>query len=275
MARIACTDALGVLAIIGEQPRSGAFAVIAETARQRVERARAIGDLVDRAIVNDAHAVLEAAKVARDEAKQFRKIALSELDASKSRLEAARSSVDLGKTSRDDRALREASRNEDAAREQLIASRAKLDYADRLVELREAKINEAEANVNAAKADVEMTKLSLVQRNGMAGDVDAKRLEARRQDAQERLAEARAHVAQIEGETAQLKTAWDDRRTEANRTASRGEPMMLTTPPAPPAEMPMPHMKWRDPPRGDVNDTPSAPETKQSQAPNNNIAPPP
>jgi chromosome segregation ATPase len=222
--------------------------------------------------IDVAESNLDSAKVARDEAKQFRKIALSELDASKSRLEAARSSVDLGKSARDDRALREASRNEDAARDQLIASRAKLDYADRLVELREAKITEAEANLNAAKADVDMTKLQLVQRNGMAADVDAKKLEARRQDAQERLAEARAHVAQIEGETAQLKTAWDDRRNEVNRTASRGG---MTAPPPPPAEMPMPTMRWRDTPRGDVNDTPAAPETKQSQEPQNNIAPAP
>lgn len=223
--------------------------------------------------IDVAESNLEAAKVARDEAKQFRKIALSELDASKSRLEAARSGVDLGKTSRDDQALRDASRNEDAARDQLIASRAKLDYADRLVELREAKISEAEANLNAANADVEMTKLSLVQRNGMAADIDANKLEARRQDAQERLAEARAHVAQLEGETAQLKTAWDDRRNEVNRTASRGG--FMSAPSAPPAEMPMPTMRWRDEPRGDVNDTPAAAGTPQSQEPRNNIAPAP
>ena len=222
--------------------------------------------------IDVAESNLESAKVARDEARQFRKIAVSDLDAAKSRLEAARSGVDLGKTARDDAALREASRNEDAARAQVIASRAKLDYADRLVELREAKIGEAEASLNAAKADVDSTKLSLLQRNGMGADIDARKLDARRQDAQERLAESRAHVAQLEGETAQLKTAWDDRRREMNRTASRGE---MIAPPAPPAEMPMPRMKFRDQPRGDVNDTPGAPETKQSQQPNNNIAPAP
>jgi hypothetical protein len=222
--------------------------------------------------IDVAESNLQAAKVGRDEAKQFRKIALGELDAAKSQLEAARSGVDLDKSARDDRALREASRTEDAARDRLIAARAKLDYADRLVELREAKIGEAEANLNAAKADVELTKLQLAQRNGIANDIDAKKLEARRQDAAERLAESRSHVAQIEGETAQLKTAWDDRRTEMNRTASRGETM---APPAPPAEVPMPSMKFRDQPRGDVNDTPAAAETQRSQEPRNNIAPPP
>jgi len=222
--------------------------------------------------IDVAESNLAAAKVARDEAKQFRKIAVSELDASRSRLEAARSSVDLGRSARDDRTLREASRNEDAARDQLIASRAKLDYADRLVELREAKINEAEANLNAARADVDRTKLQLLQRNGMDQNIDANKLEARRQDAQERLADARSRVAQIEGEAAQLKTAWDDRRNEASHTASRGETI---APPPPPAEVPMPQMKYRDQPRGDVNDTPAAPATKQSQQPRNNIAPAP
>jgi len=223
--------------------------------------------------IDVAESNLEASKVARDEAKQFRKIALADLDAAKARLDAARSGVDLGKSARDDRTLREASRSEDAARDEVIAARAKVDYAERLVELREAKITEAEANVNAAKADVELTKLQLAQRNGMAGDIDAKKLEMRRQDAQERLAESRAHVAQIEGETAQLKTAWDDRRHESGLNATRSGTILA--PPPPPAEVPMPRMKWQDNPRGDVNDTPAAPEVKQSQQPRNNIAPPP
>jgi hypothetical protein len=220
--------------------------------------------------IDVAQSNVESAKLARDEAKQFRGIASSELDAAKSHLEAARSGVDLNAQARDDRALRQASRLEDDARLKLIAARAKLDYADRLVELREAKIGEAEANLTAAKADVELTKVRIAQRNNIANDIDTKAVEARRQDAAERLAESRAHVADVEGETAQLKTAWDDRRHEMNRTASRGE---LVAPP-PPAELPMPTMKWRDP-RGEVNDTPGVPSVPESQAPRNNIAPAP
>jgi hypothetical protein len=222
--------------------------------------------------VDVAESNLAAAKQARDEAKQFRKIAMSDLDAAKSKLDAARTGLDLGKSARDDRTLREASRNEDVARGQLIAARAKLDYADRLVELREAKIDEADANLQAAKADVEVTKLRLLQQRDLAGNIDARPLEARRQDTQERLAEKRAHVAQLEGDVAQLKTAWDDRRRESDM-ASR-DTRSLGAPP-PPSELPMPTMKWRDAPHGDVNDTPAAPETKQSQDRQNNIAPAP
>ncbi len=154
-----------------------------------------------------------------------------------------------------------------------MAARAKLDYADRLVDLREAKISEAEAAFAAARTDDELTKVRIAQRNGMARDLDVNLYESRRQDAAERLAEERAKVADVEGETEQLKTAWDDRRHEMNHTASRGE---LVAPPAPPSELPMPPTpKWRNDPRGDVNDTPGAPEKEQAQEPRNNIAPPP
>ena len=216
---------------------------------------------------------LEQAKLARDEAKQFHHMAAADLDNSKTRLENARNSIDLGAQSRDDRAMREASRVEDDARLALIASRAKLDYANRLVELREAQITEAESNLAAARADFELEKARIAQRNGVGRDVNVNKLEAQRQDWAERLAEQRAHVADVESETAQLKTAWDDRRTELNRTASRGD--SVYAPRTPEEEVPMPTMKWRNDVRGDVNDTPGAPEKSQSEAPRNNIAPPP
>jgi hypothetical protein len=216
---------------------------------------------------------LAAAKVARDEAKQFRRIAARELDAAKLRLEAARNGVDLSNNARDDRALRQAGRVEDQTRWQLVAARAKLDYADKLVDLREAKIAEAEAAFAAARNDVELTKVRVAQRNGLAVTLDVRAYEARRQEAAERLAEERAHVADLEGETAQLKMAWDDRRHETNRTASRDD--VVIVPPAPPAAAPLVMPKWRNDPRGDVNDTPGAPEKEQAQQPRNNIAPPP
>ncbi|HEY2743171.1 MAG TPA: hypothetical protein VGL86_01055 [Polyangia bacterium] len=222
--------------------------------------------------VDVAASNMEVAKVARDEAKQFRRLSARELDAAKLRLQAAQSGVDLASDSRDDRALRAAGHVEDDARIQLVAARAKLDYADRLVELREAKISEAEAAFAAARTDVELTKVRIAQRNGLARDIDERAYEARRQDAAERLAEERAKVADAEGETAQLKVAWDDRRHETSRTASRTD---FVAPPAPPAAAPLPQPKWRNDSRGDVNDTPGAPEKEQAQQPRNNIAPPP
>ena len=53
----------------------------------------------------------------------------------------ARSSVELGRRTRDDHAVRAAMMEEDAAKAQVVAVRAKVDYAERLIDLREAKID--------------------------------------------------------------------------------------------------------------------------------------
>lgn len=219
--------------------------------------------------IDVAKSNVETAKVAHQQAEQFHKIAQSELEAARTRLQAARGSVELGRDARDDRMLREADRDEEAARDRLLAARAKVDYADRLIELREAKVESAEAELAAAKADVELTKLKLVERAELPTKVDARKLQAERDDAQSRLAETRARVASLEGDVAQLKTAWDDRRRET-RGAARDVP-----PPSAPVEVPMPSMKFRESPKGDVNDTPAAPATPLSQQPTNRIAPNP
>jgi hypothetical protein len=214
-------------------------------ANEQVERLPA-GDRVELGTAHKSIDVaaenLDAAKAAHDEAKQFRRIAQNQLEAA-------------------------------ASDPQLVVARAKLDYADLLVQLREARIGEAEASLSAARADVERTKLQLLQKNSIATAPSLPgKLEVRRHEAQLRLAESRAQVAQLEGDVALRKTAWDERRF--GMTASRDR--LLHEGGAPPAEeLPMPYMKWRDDPRGDVNDTPSHPEDKQSQDPRNNIAPPP
>jgi predicted nucleic acid-binding Zn-ribbon protein len=216
---------------------------------------------------------LATARVARDEAKQFRKVAQSEVAAARSRLEAARAALELGRSARDDRALRDAQHNQDLARAQLVTARAKADYADRLITLREARIDECEDALVVARAQVELDKAHLVQRNDMVPDANVPQLEANLHDANERLAERRERVAVLQGEVAQLRTAWDDRRGE-QRTAARGEYRDFAAPPAP-APLPPPPPPAVDPPRGDVNDTPAAPETRQSQPGGNGIAPAP
>lgn len=218
--------------------------------------------------VDVAQSNLEAARASRDDARQFRRISTSELSAARSRLDAARASLELGRRTRDDRAVRVAMRDEDDARAQVVAARAKVDYADRVIELREAKIDEADAQLSAARADIDSDKLHLLVRDGVATTADPRRIEANRQEAQDRLAEQRARVAQIAGEAAQLKTSWDDRRGEL-RTASRGD--YGDSAPAPERAVPPPVTDVR----GDVNDTPEATEVKDSQQPRNNIAPAP
>jgi hypothetical protein len=204
---------------------------------------------------------LATAQVARDQARQFRKVAELEMAAALSRLEAARASIDLARNTRSSTALRDAQRNEDLARAQLVSARAKADYADRLIVLREARVDESEDGVAVARAQVELDKVHLVQRNDLTPDANVVRIEADLRDARERLAERRARVAVLQGEVAQLKTAWDDRRSE-QRTAERGGYRDFAAPP-PPAPLPPPASV--DEPRGDVNDPPAAPQTRPGQ----------
>jgi hypothetical protein len=217
--------------------------------------------------VDIAKSNLEAARASRDDARQFRRISTSELAAARSRLEAARASVELGRRTRDDRAVRSAMIEEDAAKAQVVAVRAKVDYAERLIDLREAKIDEADAQLEAARADVDADKVHMLVRDGVPTTANPNRIEANRQEAQDRLAEQRARVAQLAGNAAALKSNWDDRRGEQH-SASRGS--YSDAPPA--AHRPLP---WPQDDRGDVNDTPESPEMKDSQQPRNNIAPAP
>src|SRR5262245_58771447 len=116
----------------------------ARTARLPEGDQRAIGSAQQN--VDVAHANLAAAKVARDEAKQFQKIASRELVAAKSRL--AASGTDL-------------------SQREVLAARAKQDYADRLVDLRDAQLDEQQAMVELARADREWTKYEALERNDM------------------------------------------------------------------------------------------------------------
>jgi hypothetical protein len=228
----------------------------------------------DRAQITTAqHAIdvaqtnVQTAKVQRDEARQFRKIAQNEMVAARARLEAARNAIELAHSTRDTHELHVAQHAEDAARDQLVASRAKLDYAERLVALRDVHVDESEAALKAAHADVQLEKAQLLDRNGIAANIDMTKIRKTDDAAQERLAESRARVATLSGEVQQLRTAWEDRRREYN-TAARDTASF-----APPPGRPM--LPAVNPPRGDVNDTPATPAEPLSQERQPGIAPNP
>jgi hypothetical protein len=205
-----------------------------------------------------ASANVETARLQLDEARQFRRVAQNEVDAARSRLEAGRNAIVLAHSTRDPHQLRAAQRNEDLARDELIAARAKLDYADRLVALRDAKLDEANQQLRLARAETESRKAELIVKNGIASDINLAKIQRERDDTQTRLAEIRTRVAVLGGEVQQLRVAWNDRRRELN-TASRDMSVLPLPPPRPREMLPV------DPPRGDVNDTPAAPETPQGQ----------
>jgi hypothetical protein len=205
--------------------------------------------------IDVAQGNIDTAKVQRDEAVQFRKVSGTELRAGLARQEAARSAVDLARSTRNDGQLALAQHDEDAANQLVVAARAKVEYADRLVQLRQARLDEAIADGDVARTDVNMRRAQLVEREGIAHP-DMVPLRNDQDLAQQRLAERRGRTAALEGETEQLRTAWLQRE----HSVARLDHEPLAPPPARPM-LPNPALQ------GDVNDTPAAPEMRQSQEP--------
>jgi hypothetical protein len=214
---------------------------------------------------------VERARLQRDEAGQFRQVALNEAAAAQSQREAARTAIVLARSTRDASQLRAAVRSEDLARDGLIAARAKVEYADRLQALRAASLDEALDGLRLARAEVEYRKASAVVHDGLATDVDLPRIAAWRDEAQTRLAGTRTRVAMLAGEVQQLHVAWNDRRRELNTAArDRSPPLLAPPPPRPLQPLNPPALS---PPHGDVNDTPAVPESLGQ--PDDGPAPPP
>ena len=173
--------------------------------------------------IDVAESNLDGAKVARDEAKHFRASPRSEL-------EAAQVAAGGGAQRRRPRARRRvtiarfaASRIEDEARLALIvvARQARLRRSARRAARGQDRRSRGQPDGGARRRRADQGAHRAAQRRRRRRATSAT-VRGRRQDAAERLAESRAHVAELEGETAQLKTAWDDRRHEMNRVASRG-----------------------------------------------------
>lgn len=211
--------------------------------------------------INVAQSNVATARQARAQARQFQRVAGNELAAAQAELRAARTGVDLGRTARDPRVLRAASRREDMARDRMVAARAKLDYADRLADLREAQLNAAEAAARAARSNVEMTKVRLLQQEGIAPSVNLARLRSEHERAQTELADARARVAALEGSVATLRQAWEQRRRAFDSAWAGREPPLRAPPPPALLQQNLPEQRGLATP-------PVAPQTPQSQPPN-------
>jgi hypothetical protein len=185
-----------------------------------------------------AESNVTSARVAVDEARQYRDIARSEMDASQARLRAAEQAVALYERARDPR-ITEAQRAAGVAREQLLADRSKLDYAERLVDVRQAKLREMEATRDVARADVELARVRALRQNAMATTVDEARAFDNLQLTQTRLASARRDVATAQGSAEYARSLWRQQKTRADVASARGVPGELP-PPAPPERLPSP-----------------------------------
>ncbi|HZS38562.1 MAG TPA: hypothetical protein VFF06_17120 [Polyangia bacterium] len=204
---------------------------------------------------------VRAARAARDEARQYLRIAEDELRAARTRLDAARASLELARGARDPATLDAADRELRAAEQQVIAKRLGRDYADRLFSLRKAELDERAAQVDVARADLDWMKMAELNRHGVAGDLSAQTYGESRAQARAELARRRQRVAALRGETADLRAAWEQQQRAAAARASI-EPL----PPPPPKPLPPPSSPQPAP--TDVNEGPAAPQSM----PNPNFA---
>jgi hypothetical protein len=114
----------------------------------------------------------------------------------------------------------------DLTERRMLASRAKRDYADRLVELRDAQLDERQAALALARADLDGVKLDALERHNLAAGLNPYAFAHAQKQARIDLAARRMRVAELQGEVASARTTWDERRRDFN-TAAREHGSLL------------------------------------------------
>jgi hypothetical protein len=224
-----------------------------DASRQQILNAQRSVDVADQNV--------SAAKVAVDEARRFREIAVRELDGARARADAANRTLELGQRSHT--MLRDARQNREMAVREVFAARAKKDYADRLIELRSAEEDQRRADKELARADFEYVKFVQLRENNVPINYTESDFVSARDKAQEDVATARNRVANLRGSVESLRTAWLQRANEF-QTASRGAIIPAPAPPQP-LENQLPSERMEAPPTPSTGD--ALPPAAMSPAP--------
>jgi hypothetical protein len=180
--------------------------------------------------VEDAN--LNAAKRATEEAKIFRDVSNKELDSSKARVAASEKAIKLEGKSGNAKQLNDAQTFFDLASKEQIASQAKVDYANKLVDLRENEETLITARRDEAKTRVKLLEAQAVAKNGMKPVDDPAKLEREDVDARTKVMERERRVAVMRDDAQRYRSTWDDRRQSFN-LAQRGAPVLTPTPTPP------------------------------------------
>ncbi len=182
-----------------------------------------------------------SSKSALKQATQFRDIAKTELSAAKKREEVALRALDLGRKTHSPVAIRTAESDEAIASRELTAARAKVAYADRVVDLRGQELNLARDQLSASKADLDYTQAEALRRNGINPDVNMADVVAARDQQRSKVANDERRVASLRDETNGARLAWEQQQRSFN-VAEREQPNVppVTAPKAPKKIKPAP-----------------------------------
>jgi hypothetical protein len=191
------------------------------TAEHNVEVAQANGSSAERAL---------------DEAKSFREVADRELDAAKDRLEASRKAIEMGRKAGGGGIARNARASADLDAKQVVASRAKKDYADRMVDLRQHEVALADQQLDEARIEEELARVNVLRANGLTPREDVAAILRERQNKLADIADEEQRVARMRGDVEQLRIAWAERRHRFD-VASRDTTIGPITPPGAPSKI--------------------------------------
>ena len=181
-----------------------------------------------------AQTAVKQARLAVDQARQFRGIARDEQHAAEAQLRASVKAQSLAQRNHDAGAHEVALEAAQAAQAQLDSTQAKKSYADKLVDFQEANVDEAEAALDLARADKRVAGLRALERKGMARGIDPKAIERGRSNAENELTRARQRKAETQSLMVQAQEEWHRRPTQQ---ANMGSVTVPTPPePTPPPE---------------------------------------
>ena len=100
------------------------------------------------------------------------------------------------------------------------AARAKKDYADRLLALRQTELNKAQTDLNRVQKQVAVTKIRLAFQNGDVSRDDVQRVETELNDAQVEANRTELEVKTLTTEVDNLKQVWTAKQGETNPSQS-------------------------------------------------------
>jgi hypothetical protein len=183
----------------------------------------------------------DAARVAAKQSEEFKDLVEREVVAAKVQRDDAENAAPSGKGKQ---AKDEIAAKRQAAAQQLAAAEAKSEYADKLIELREAEVDEREADVDLAQARFERAQYETLRQRGMAKGMDQQAILDAERHAEQKRTEAHQKVTLAQGYADLSKGSWEkshDQSQSAAKTTLTDEPPVQ--PPAAAKYLPVPAVK--------------------------------
>ena len=156
--------------------------------------------------VDVAKANVDAARVAAKQAHEFKDLVDNEVTAAKAERDAADNSTSYT-NSKQSQADLNAKRQ--VAAQKVAAAESKAEYANKLIDVREAEVGEREAEVDLAQARLDRAKYETLRQRGLGQDINQQNIIDAEREAEQKRAEAHQKVAQSQGYADASKGNWN------------------------------------------------------------------